>query len=307
MKHHTFWYAAAAALCAAWLLLPVHGAAARRVIDIGVEGAADSCAELRVHSTGEVARAAESFSLSKAEAPTLQVNAPQHSVIRVRGWEQSHYGLEVCKIAAAEDTKTAGDLLNAISIAHTAGRFTVSGPASDDGKWQAYVIVHAPKDASLDLETHNGPISVAGVSGTLKVRAVNGPISIHDSSGTLEANTANGPISFSGGGGDVHLNAHNGPIALKLANDVWDGPGLQASTVNGPVSLRLPDKFRSGVHIESSGHGPIHCGASACAGASMNAAPGRRIIEWKGTNGTVRVSTDNGPIAVSGGKPTHII
>jgi DUF4097 and DUF4098 domain-containing protein YvlB len=166
--------------------------------------------------------------------------------------------------------------------------------------------VHAPKDAFLDLESRNGPIDVGGVSGTLKARAINGPVSMSDSSGVVEAHTTNGPISFSGGGGDVRLNAQNGPISLRLSGDVWNGPGLEAGTVNGPVSLNLPDKFRSGVRLEAR-LGPINCRAEACAGAFMGAGRGRRTIEWNGASGTIRVSTDNGPISVSGGKLTRTI
>ena len=307
MKHDAFWYAAAAALCAAWLLMPCRGAAARHELGIHFEGDADRCSDLRVHSSGQVARVAESFSLPKSEARTLEVDAPERGVIHVRGWDRDEYSVEACKIAAADDATTAGDLLKGIAISHTAGRFTFKGPANDAGRWEVYLIVRAPKDASLDLESHNGPIDVGGVSGAMKLRAVNGPVSISGSSGTVEAHTTNGPISFAGGSGDVHLNAQNGPISVRLSGDVWDGPGFEASTVNGPVSLSLPDKFRSGVRLESSGYGPINCRASACAGASMNAAKGRRTVEWNGSIGTIRISTDRGPISVSDGKFTRTV
>ena len=47
--------------------------------------------------------------------------------------------------------------------------------SNDDANWQVYFFINAPKDGSVDLETKNGPISVAGMSGTVKVRATNGP------------------------------------------------------------------------------------------------------------------------------------
>ena len=55
-----------------------------------------------------------------------------------------------------------------------------NGPTTDSNEWMAYFIVHAPRDASLNLEAKNGPIEVRGVNGTIKLRAANGPIAIAD-------------------------------------------------------------------------------------------------------------------------------
>jgi hypothetical protein len=307
MKNETLGYVATAVLCAGWLLVPGWSQTRGRDFNIDFQGGADRCSDLKVRSSGQVARAADSFSLQKSEAPTLEVDAPEHGIIRARGWNRNEYSVEACKIAVADDQATAGQLLQGISVTRSAGRFSSSGPSSDAGRWEVYFIVHAPKDASLDLETKNGPIDVGGVSGTLKARATNGPIAIRNSSGAVEARTNNGPISFSGGGGDVRLNARNGPISLKLAGEVWNGARLEAATVNGPLSLALPDRFRSAVRVEASGHGFINCRAGGCVGASTDSGPNRRTMQFNGSGDTVRVSTVNGPISVSGGKATRVL
>src|SRR2546430_9784908 len=64
----------------------------------------------------------------------------------------------------------------------------------------------------------------------------------------------------SGGSGSAKLNATNGPITVKLRGDSWNG-SLDAHTENGPMSLRIPPTFRSGVVVESDGHGPVSCRA----------------------------------------------
>ncbi len=99
----------------------------------------------------------------------------------------------------------------------------------------------------------------------------------------------------------LDLESRNGPINVGGVSGT-----LKARAINGPVSLNLPDKFRSGVRLEAR-LGPINCRAEACAGAFMGAGRGRRTIEWNGASGTIRVSTDNGPISVSGGKLTRTI
>jgi DUF4097 and DUF4098 domain-containing protein YvlB len=154
----------------------------------------------------------------------------------------------------------------------------------------AVFIIHAPRDASLDLEAKNGPIEVRGVNGNVKLRATNGPIAIAECGGSVEAHTTNGPIAFSGDRGEVHLNAQNGPISLKLGAETWNGAQLEARTVNGPLAVSLPENFRSGMRLETSGHTPVSCSAAPCRNG--------RTMQMNGTNDTIRMSTENGPVAI---------
>lgn len=300
MKNENPLTLAAAVVSAAFLLSPAHSQT-RPHFDLSFEGGVDRCADLKVRSSnGEVARADETFSLTKAAAPTLEISALQHGIIRVRGWDRADYSVETCKIAVAADRARADQALKGIAVGRSAGRFSASGPTGDDVEWQVYFIVHAPKDASLDLETRNGPIDVGGVSGTIKARATNGPLAIRDSSGAIQGHTVNGPISFSGGAGDVDLKAQNGPISLKLAGETWEGAHLSAATVNGPVHLALPERFRSGVRLETSPHGLISCRAGICGSASATSGTNQRAMQLNGSNDTVRVTTEHGPVSVTG-------
>jgi len=261
----------------------------------------ERCSDLRVESRGEVAQAVESFTLPRSQASMLEISALDRGSIRVLGAAQADYAVEVCKIAAAESRGAAEQLVRGIAINRSAGRLSASGPNTSDGEWMTYFIVHAPKDAPVDLETKNGPISVTGMEAMVKVRATNGPIALRDCTGRVEANTANGPIAFTGGGGDVHLTAHNGPIAVKVSGDLWNGNQLDAHTDNGPVSLDIPDNFRSGVRVETSGHSPISCRAGACNSAMTDSSGNQRVMQMNGSQDTIRVSTNNGPVSVGGG------
>jgi hypothetical protein len=313
MTRDSLYYAAAGILCAAFLLTPARTQTRIRThshdFNINVQGDAEHCADLKVSSSGELAQVNDSFTLQKSEAPVLEIGALDHGVIHVVGWNQPQYTVETCKIAVAGDRASADQLVRGISVTRSAGRFSTSGPASDSGdwQWQVYFMVHAPQSAALDLETKNGPISVKGVSGTVKVRATNGPISLSDVSGAVDAHTTNGPISFSGSGGDVRLSAQNGPISVSLPNDVWNGALLEARTVNGPLSVHLPSTFRSGVRLETSRNSPLDCQIDACRNAFSDLTSDQRTLQLNGASDTIRLSTHNGPLSVSTGVRHKII
>ena len=258
----------------------------------------DKCSDLQVRAGGELARSAETFTVSKSQAPTLELHAISHTVMHVRGWERPDYSVEVCKFAVAGSRSAADQALRAISIIRNGARFSVTGPDSGD-RWQAAVFVHAPKDAALNLESGNAPVDAAGVSGKLKVRATNGPLALDRCSGTIDAETVNGPISMNGGSGEVRLRAMNGPIALKLADAAWNGALLEARTDNGPLSVTLPSGFRSGLRLETSGHGPISCRADVCRNARTEGGRYFPSVLQAGSGDVVRLSTHNGPVSVS--------
>src|SRR5215472_2937185 len=230
--------------------------------DLTIEGSrgAERCSDLRPRARGELAQATENFTLSKSQAPALELRGRSHTSFHIRGWDRADYSVEVCKFAAAASRSEADRLLRSIDLTRSGARFTVTGP-DYDRQWEAVLFVHAPKDASVDLESGNGPVAAIGVSGRLNVRANNGPLFLENCSGTIDAETINGPISVNGGAGDVHLRASNGPISLTLADPVWTGSQLEASTENGPLSVTLPAGFQSGLRLETSGHGPIGCDA----------------------------------------------
>jgi DUF4097 and DUF4098 domain-containing protein YvlB len=303
MKHEGWIYAAATVLCLGWLLTPGNTHAAKNHnFSINTSGNASSCADLHVSSSGEVSQVNQTLTLSQGEAPILEMNAADRAQIHVRAWDHADYSIETCKIAVADTRPAADQTASAISVSHTAGNLSVNGPATDAVDWTVVFFVHPPKDAVLDLETKNGPIDVSGVNGKVKLRATNGPIAVSDCGGSVEVHTKNGPIAFHGERGDVHLSAENGPIALHLGAETWNGSLLEARTINGPLAVHMPDNFRSGMRLESSGHSPISCQAAPCRNAWTDLSRGSRTLQMNGSGDTIRLSTENGPVAVHGGE-----
>jgi len=301
MKNDAFCYLAAAALGAFWLLSPSPTQAARNYNLSVNSNNAERCSDLRVTSSnGEVAQAADSVTLRPGDLSALELEDNSgKSAVNVRGWDRAEYQIETCKIAVADTQGNAEALVRGIQVNRSSGRLTTYGPTTTDANWQVYFIVRAPRNATLDLSTKNGPISVEGVSGNTKVRAVNGPLALREVGGQVDAHTTNGPISFSGRGGDVKLTAQNGPISVELTGDQWNGQQLDAKTANGPVSLSIPENYRSGVRL-SSGHGPLNCNVAGCRNAVSETGGGTRTMQLTGSGDTVRVSTTNGPVSVNG-------
>jgi len=289
-------YYAGLMLAAAFSVATTHAQGNMYSLSVNLDDKADSCADLKVKSLGAVSQASERFALQGA---SIEVDGGSRGAIRVRGADRADYSVEACKVAAAADSATAAQLVAGISVNRSAWRVEAHGPVSDRYEnWQVYLIVHAPRNGSVDLTTVNGPIEVRDMAGAVKASATNGPLSIQNCAGTVDAQTANGPISFSGNAGDVKLSAQNGPLSVKLSGDVWNGPRLDASTVNGPVSLTMPNTFRSGLRVESNGQAPFSCKADMCRNAVTDARSERRTLQINGGADTVRVSTGNGPVSV---------
>ncbi len=304
MKNESLYVVAAAILAGAGFLTPAE-TQARQDYNLSISGSnANSCSDITVRSSGRVARAAEAFTLSKGEAATLEVAGEDRGQIRARGWDRPEYSVEACRIAVAGDDAAAQQLLQSVKVNRAGPRFSATGPAGDESHWQIIYIVHAPKGASLDLETKNGPISVQDVDGATKARAINGPISISGCSGTGDARATNGPVSFSGDSGNVRLNTDNGPISLKLAGDEWKGQQLDAHTGNGPLSVALSSSYRSGIRVEA-GRGPLSCAVDACSNALTDTTGNHRVIQLNGRSEILRFSTGNGPISIGSGNKRH--
>ncbi|MEA2237645.1 MAG: hypothetical protein QOC81_2369 [Thermoanaerobaculia bacterium] len=236
---------------------------------------------------------------------SLKVRSDRNGSIRVVGSNTSSFAVKACKASALGN---ANDLRVNLS-----GNELSADRGETEGRSIIYFLVFAPRNATLDLDASNGPISIDGVDGSITAHALNGPISVKASSGTLDINTQNGPISFAGDSGNVKLRATNGPISVKLTGGSWGAGNLDASTENGPLSLKVPANYGSGVHVETDGNSPVSCRGAACRSAKKAyAASGeddddygprwpRRIDLGSGAR-AVTLATHNGPVSVKEGE-----
>src|SRR5580700_10424304 len=262
-----------------------------------------SCADLHIQFDEQDAVVrSEEHTLTKAEAPTMQVLPHANGGVQISGWDQDTYSVTACK-AAAGSSEEAEHILSQISVSIEKGTISIKGPA-DDNDWTAYLLIRAPKSASLDLETKNGPISLYDVDGKLTARAHNGPISLKNFSGEADITAVNGPISLEGSNGNVRVHTENGPISVALTGKTWSGAGLTADAKNGPLTLMVPRDYQSSFVVESRNYSPVSCKASICDNARKTWDDENRRIEFGSSPAMIRLSTVNGPVSVRDSRET---
>jgi hypothetical protein len=259
--------------------------------DAPIAGCRDLHVRFDHHDTVEQS---EDLTITRTQAPTLRVEAEYNGGLQVQGGDGDAYSVTLCK--AAEAGNDAQSLLSQIHLNFQNGELRVNGPSSHQ-HWSAYVLIRAPKNASLDLSAHNGPLSLSHVDGKLKVRTDNGPITVADCTGELDLSAQNGPVTLEGNSGKQYVRSENGPLTVSLKMPAWDGTGLDAHSTNGPLTLHVPSGYTSGVLLESS-RGPFSCGAAACSEGRKTWDDDMKRIEFGSGPAIVRISTVNGPVTV---------
>ncbi|GAC1631995.1 MAG: hypothetical protein NVS9B14_04650 [Candidatus Acidiferrum sp.] len=288
-----------------------HDRHSRNVSMRGEEPAA-SCEDLRIEFDDHKAVVqSEDRTFSKSETPVLKATGETNGGVQVTGWDKDNYSVSLCKAVAPGSES----LLSQIKMTTANGEIRVTGPSRGDD-WTAFLLIRAPKAASVDLHVSNGPLSLYSVDGKILAKAVNGPITAKNckgevrltaqngpitadgTSGTVELHTENGPITSNETSGSVDIRTQNGPIEVALSGSNWNGTGLQAHAQNGPLTVRVPQGYKSGVVIESDGHSPFHCGASVCSEARKTWDDDKKRIEFGSGPTVVHASTVNGPISI---------
>jgi hypothetical protein len=255
------------------------------------------CSDLRIRFDDEDAVVrSEEHTLTKAEAPVLQVHPHSNGGAQVVGWDKDTYSVTACKAAGGRGAE-AERILSQITVSIDKGRVSTKGP-SDDDEWTVYLLIRAPKSATIDVDTQNGPISLYDVDGKLTAHAHNGPISLRNFSGDAEITAQNGPISVEGSSGNVRIHTENGPISVSLKGNTWSGTGLSADAHNGPVTLMVPNGYQAGFVVESKNYAPMSCQASVCDNARKTWDDDHRRIEYGATPAVIHLSTVNGPVSV---------
>jgi hypothetical protein len=255
-----------------------------------------NCADLNAHfDHHEAVYQSEDRTITKSDAPVLRVQADSNGALYVEGWDKDTYSVTLCK--AVEAGPDAGSMLSQIHLAFDNGALRVTTPAGRD-RWAAHILIRAPKAAALELDVHNGPVSLTHVDGNLKVVAENGPVTVTGCTGELDLSAHNGPVTLEDNRGKQSVRAENGPMTVALSGNSWDGPGLEASTQNGPVTLEVPSGYKSGVVLESEGNSPFQCRASVCSEGRKTWDEDHKRVEFGSGPTLIRVSSVNGPVSV---------
>jgi hypothetical protein len=219
-----------------------------------------------------------------ADAPAgggpLRVEPGANGGVAIVGWEQDRVEVHARVVARARTEAEAAELAAEVDVALN-GVIEADGPSNDRSRnWSVSFLVYVPAASDAEAETLNGPLSVTGVSGRLRLDAQNGPIRLRDV------------------GGDVVARTQNGPLSVELSGTRWDGAGLDAETVNGPVTLTVPDGFNADLETGTV-NGPFTSDIPLT--MTVRGRVGRPFNGTLGEGGPpIRVVTVNGPVRIRG-------
>jgi DUF4097 and DUF4098 domain-containing protein YvlB len=143
--------------------------------------------------------------------------------------------------------------------------------------WSVTFDVSAPREIDLELKANNGSLAVTDVRGDLALE------------------TQNGGIKIEGAGGSVRGRTVNGGVEARLTGESWDGTGLNLTTTNGGVRLRIPEEYSA--RLETS---TVNGGVDVDFPVTMQGRIGREVSTTLGRGGAlVRAATTNGQVRVS--------
>ena len=226
---------------------------------------------------GRRAVACEVREYSFASDGDLVIDGGMNGGIHVTGWDGSEVRVEARVRAQAREQDRADEILEEVEVLANARLVEADGPDMRRREgWSVSYHVFVPYSTDLELETHNGGISLEDVSGRIRMSALNGGVKV------------------SGAGGDVVGRTTNGGLSVELDGDRWAGEGLDLRTTNGGVTVAIPEGYSAEFETAT-----VNGGFSLDMPMTLQGRLGRRLRSTLGDGGPpVRVTTTNGGVKI---------
>jgi Putative adhesin len=212
-----------------------------------------------------------------AYAGRLSVDAGVNGGVSVKGWDGGGVLVRSKVEAQADDDGTAQSMVAQVVVNASAGQVSATGPDQSKGHgWQVSYEIFVPKQADLALKANNGGISISDVRGNITFDTMNGGVSLKRLAGEVTGTTMNGGLT------------------VELAGSRWDGTKLDAKTVNGGVTVNMPENYSA--HFETATvNGNLNIGVPMTVTGEI----GKRVVTDLGSGGpTIHVETTNGGVNV---------
>jgi len=211
---------------------------------------------------------------------TISIDGERNGGIHVVGWNGDSVSVTARIQAQARSEGAAQAILPRIKINADGHSVRADGPSmdgDDDESWAVSYVVFVPRRFDLDLEAHNGGVSVQSVTGR------------------MELGTTNGSVSLDDVGGDVRAHTQNGSLNVQLTGTKWDGTGLDAETHNGSVRLSVPESYSARLETGTV-NGRINTEIPITVSGNIS----RRMSFSLGSGGApVRATTTNGSVNIT--------
>ena len=208
---------------------------------------------------------------------SVRVDGGVNGGVEVLAWDRNEVEVRAKVWANARTEDRAREIARAVEVTVSGGRINADGPDVERREnWGVSYELRVPRSSNLDMETHNGGITVEDVTGDIRFSALNGG------------------VHLTGVAGDVRGRTTNGGLHIELDGDRWAGAGLDAETVNGGVDLTLPSGY-SGELVT----GTVNGGIDIDFPVTVSGRIGRQLRTTLGDGGpTIRAVTTNGGVRI---------
>jgi DUF4097 and DUF4098 domain-containing protein YvlB len=147
------------------------------------------------------------------------------------------------------------------------------GVRNNDG---ASLIIRVPDAVGIDIQTSNGPVSLASLGGALKVRTSNASVTISDHDGPADIQSSNGSVTIRNLGGELMAITSNSGVNASGVKGRAD-----IKTANGSIMLALDHSVAGPVLLHTSN-------------SSITVSVGPAFT------GDIQMNTSNGTVTASG-------
>jgi len=128
-----------------------------------------------------------------------------------------------------------------------------------------HVILKLPRSINLSVASISGRLKINDVDGQIYVNSISGSVNISDVSGKLQVNSVSGNLEIGNVGADARVTSVSGNLGLGQVNG-----SLDVSSVSGNVNATLLSLSPQGIHINSV-TGSIEIGFKSEVNADFNA------------------------------------
>jgi DUF4097 and DUF4098 domain-containing protein YvlB len=160
----------------------------------------------------------------------LTVDPGNNGSVTVKGSLRNDISIRSVVMAQARSIDEARAIAGQVRVAASAGLIKASGP---DSGWSVSYEISVPQLTDLSMTSFNGGINVSDVRGR------------------IEFDTKNGGVRLTHLAGDVRGQTLNGGIQVELSGRTWEGGHLEARTVNGGVTISMPDNYSAHFQTET--------------------------------------------------------
>ncbi|HEX7335147.1 MAG TPA: hypothetical protein VF290_26845 [Pyrinomonadaceae bacterium] len=206
---------------------------------------------------------------------TIAIDGRQNGGVNVKGWDQAQVLVRARVQTGAPTEAEAVELGRQIRIETSGAKIYASGPENRrDYHWDVSYEVFVPRRSDLSLETKNGGIAIADVSGRIDFTALNGGVVLKRVGGAVRGSTT------------------NGGLVIELSGDRWEGDSLDVSTTNGGVIMSVPENYSANLQT-----GTVNGSVNTDFPVTVQGRINKQIALNLGTGGaTVKAMTTNGGV-----------